>query len=388
MSNVSISETYSDPYDSLYIGTPKRRKLKEQPVVDVHSQLIVGDVLDIVHLVSNVSSLSHKPGCEGSNLQPAKICTSRLGGSFYAVFACKGCGASVEYSNYGKAMAIAKLVATAFIVSGCLYATYSKVLKLALGMSAWSSSKFCYHIKVMHPVVKRMLDNMCEVAKKEMQMLKPGQLGSWKQAVTTADGAWQTRGYHSKNFTYSVRNYMTNSLLYYKHLSQGKSDNASTDELYQGTSKSMEGYSARLLMKQASEEGMTIVVNWQDADSSSANAIKSYFSDAQIMICGGHATRAHVKVLENYSKWKKPTKQFVVLHKRNYPNIENVECKCDAHRSGCGCLRDEFITKARNNFSYICDLEYEKGSSLQINHFEICNKITKKLKASEFHFSC
>ena len=218
---VSISETYSDPEDSLYIGSPKRRKLKEQPPVDVQSQLIVGDILDIVHLVSNVSSLSHKPGCEGSNLQPAKICTSRLGCSFYAVFACKGCGTSVEYSNYGKAMAIAKLAATAFIVSGCLYATYSKELKVALGMSAWSSTTFSDHIKVIHPVVKRVLDNMCAVSKKQMQMLKPGQLGSWKQAVTTADRESLANTWLSfKEFTYSVRNYMTNSLLYYKHLSQ------------------------------------------------------------------------------------------------------------------------------------------------------------------------
>ena len=71
------------------------------------------------------------------------------------------------------------------------------------------------------------------------------------------------------------------------------------------------------------------------------------------MICGGHATRAHIKILENYSKWKKPTKQFVDLHKRNHPNIDNFECKCNTHRSGCGCLRDEFITRAHNNFSYI-----------------------------------
>ena len=34
----------------------------------------------------------------------------------------------------------------------------------------------------------------------------------------------------------------------------------------------------------------------------------------------------------------------------------------------------------------ICDLEYEKVTSPQINHFEICNKIAKKLKASRIPF--
>ena len=59
------------------------------------------------------------------------------------------------------------------------------------------------------------------------------------------------------------------------------------------------------------------------------------------------------KELENYSKWKKPAKQFDDLHKCNYPNIYNVECKCNPHRSGCGCLRNAFITKAPNNYNLI-----------------------------------
>ena len=56
----------------------------------------------------------------------------------------------------------------------------------------------------MYPVVKAMVDDLCEVAKREM---KDGDLGSWKRAVTTADGTWQTRGWHSKNATFTIRNY-------------------------------------------------------------------------------------------------------------------------------------------------------------------------------------
>ena len=51
----------------------------------------------------------------------------------------------------------------------------------------------------MYPVVKAMVDDLCEVAKQEMKEKNDGDLGSWKRAVTTADGTWQTRGWHSKN---------------------------------------------------------------------------------------------------------------------------------------------------------------------------------------------
>ena len=60
------------------------------------------------------------------------------------------------------------------------------------------------------------------------------------------------------------------------------------EELYQGISKSAEGYAACLTSKKAKEEGMNIAVQWQDADSSS-NAVTEYFPSAEVMICSGHA---------------------------------------------------------------------------------------------------
>lgn len=92
------------------------------------------------------------------------------------------------------------------------------------------------------------------------------ELGSWSRAVTSADGAWMTRGHHSKNFTFSIRNY---SLLYRKHLCQKGRDTLINEELYQGTFKGAEGYAARLTFKKAKEEGINIAIHWQDADSSS-----------------------------------------------------------------------------------------------------------------------
>ena len=89
-------------------------------------------------------------------------------------------------------------VQVAFIVAGCTHATYYRALKLALGIDAVSAPTFMYTIELMYPVVKEMVDEMCEEAKKEMKEMDKSTLGSWSRAVTTADGTWLTRGFHSK----------------------------------------------------------------------------------------------------------------------------------------------------------------------------------------------
>ena len=89
-----------------------------------------------------------------------------------------------------------------------------------------------------------MLDEMCEIAKQEMIALPESELGSWKHAVITAEGTWPKRNWHSKNATFTVRNYFTGALLYYMHLCHKGRDDVIQDELYEGTSKSAEGYAA------------------------------------------------------------------------------------------------------------------------------------------------
>ena len=66
-----------------------------------------------------------------------------------------------------------------------------------------------------------------------------------------------------------------------------------------GTSKAAEGYAARLTFAEASKQGMKVEINWQDADSSSSNAVTEIFPDAKVMICGGHAARSHLKQLSS-----------------------------------------------------------------------------------------
>ena len=63
---------------------------------------------------------------------------------------------------------------------------------------------FLKTIEEMYPIVKNVLDDTCKKAHQEMMQIPPEELGSWKRAVTTADGTWQTRGWHSKNVTFTI----------------------------------------------------------------------------------------------------------------------------------------------------------------------------------------
>ena len=74
----------------------------------------------------------------------------------------------------------------------------------------------------MYPFVK----GMCETAKTDMKAKNDHELGLWKRAVTTADGTWQTRGWHSKNAT------LNGALLYYHHFCQKGSDDVVEASLY------------------------------------------------------------------------------------------------------------------------------------------------------------
>ena len=150
-----------------------------------------------------------------------------------------------------------------------------------------------------------MVDEVCEEAKKQMKAMPDGELGSWKRAVTCADGTWQTRSWHSKNATFSIRNYFNGALLYYKHLCQKGTNKIIEEELYPGTSKSAEGFSARITFKKAREEGMQIAIHWQDADSSSSNAVTEEFPNAENHDLWGSCWTCPQKAIRKTCKRKK-----------------------------------------------------------------------------------
>ena len=164
----------------------------------------------------------------------------------------------------------------AFISAGCTHATYKIVLDI-LGISAVSFEAFMSTILKMHPVVEGMVTEMCDREKARMKAMDQTKLSSWSKAVTCADGTWQTRGFHSKNGTFTIRNYDTGALLYFTHLCQKGRDKTITSEIYKGTSKSMEGNGATQLTRKPKEEGLNIKVHWQDADSSASKHVKEYY---------------------------------------------------------------------------------------------------------------
>ena len=92
-------------------------------------------------------------------------------------------------------------------MAGCTHTTYYKTLKRALGIYAVQWTTFQSTIKCSQ--LYKMADRMCEEAKIEMKTKSEDELGSWSRAVISDDGAWMTRGHHSKNFTFSIHNYYT-----------------------------------------------------------------------------------------------------------------------------------------------------------------------------------
>lgn len=352
-------ESESNANDSLYIPTPLR--LNKACPIDLPNTLGFMALPQLGMFVERLNEARgcKTPGCRG-NLVPTYV-KQELGGTLSVTFRCDGCSMNPvvfdtkEQDKNKNTNAVSMSVQVAFIVAGSTHAVYYKTLKHALGINAVSMDIFMGTIYYMYPVVKSILDEICEAAKQEMKDKNDDELGSWKCAVTVADGTWQTRGWHSKNATFTIRNYQNGALLYYHHVCQKGRDRVIKEELYKGTSKSAEGYAARITFKKAKEEGMEVAVHWQDADSSSAKAVSEVFPDAEIMICGGHAGRAHRKILELRHKMKKVPKKMLEKYKDSYPALGEVHCTCEGgnHSSTCGCLNQPFIAKAHTNFTSI-----------------------------------
>ena len=218
----------------------------------------------------------------------------------------------------------------AFICAGQTFAVYDKVLGKYLGMNSLTKNNFYEVIKLMHPVVKEILDEMTEAAK-DMMSMDQTVVGAWVRAITTSDGVWLTRGYFSKHFTFTLWDYIKKSLLYYMHLCMKGRDDVIEETLYPGTSKSAEGYAAESVFKQMKDEGGHVETNWQDQDSSSGKSFYSVFTDtktSKLMLCAGHVNRAHTKQLQELSKMKQVTPGFLTKHGKAYPELKEVKCHC------------------------------------------------------------
>ena len=77
-----------------------------------------------------------------------------------------------------------------------------------------------------------------------------------------------------------------------EHLCQRGRDKVCEGELYEETSRFVEGYETSVVFSRAKEEGMNVAIHWMDKDLSSALAITEHYSDAKLMLCGRHAASA------------------------------------------------------------------------------------------------
>ena len=235
-----------------------------------------------------------------------------------------------------------------------MHSQYNKILKQHLGILAVNANTFYETIKLLHPIVSSMLNEMCDDAKAEMKAKPPTEVGSCQRAITSSDGVWLTRGKFSQNCTFTIRNYTNNSLLYFIHLCMPGRETDAGGELYKGMAKGAEGYAAGIAFAKAKEEGMHIEVQWQDEDLSSAKSFREHFPDeekSKVMLCGGHVARAHTKQSSEYSKQKSFSAALQDTH--NFPNVTSVKCHCPKrHSKNCGCLSKAFC-RVQEQISFI-----------------------------------
>ena len=216
------SETEStESDDSEYIPTPLRVLERSYPpklVNDCHpiaiaactvpactvpAKCCVIDMRQLDFLIDQINRGCKATGCKGKFL-PIKVDTRGMGGNANITYRCDQCGSSAYFqhaTNTSGRNDISLALQVAFITAGCThatYATYAKALQV-MGIDAVDAPTFMSTIKKMHPIVEQMVEKLCEKEKMRMKAMDQKELGSWERAVTSADGTWMTRGYHSKN---------------------------------------------------------------------------------------------------------------------------------------------------------------------------------------------
>ena len=171
----------------------------------------------------NETALCYTPHCTGK-LVPIEIKQIGLGGGAIIKLSCSQCTermlslTSSADISYSKHTICSLAIQVAFIAGGCMYSQYNKILKQHLGILAVNANTFYETIKLLHHIVSSMLNEMCNDAKAEMKAKALTEVGSWQRAITSSDGVWLTRGKFSQNYTFTIRNYTNNSLLYFVHL--------------------------------------------------------------------------------------------------------------------------------------------------------------------------
>ena len=120
-----------------------------------------------------------------------------------------------------------------------------------------------------------------------------------------------------QNATFPIRNYLNGALLYYHHICQrGGDDNIIKEELYKGTSKSAEGYAARITSRLPSTGRML-------TPPLPTQSVKCFLMP----------------------KLKTASKQMLHRYRASFPALCELSCNCKG-----GCLNPPFISKRAHKF--------------------------------------
>lgn len=176
---ISDSSMSGSDNDSLYVPTPERPLPIKTSRIDLPRKMVFMDLSKLDEFIDAINKIRgcNTPQCDGA-LIPVNVKSSGLGGAISICYSCSKCSskhAVLETSSkyqLGKMSDISMCVQVAFILAGATHATYFKTLRHALGIDAVGMGPFLGTIEHMYPVVKGMLDEVCEMAKEEMKRKK------------------------------------------------------------------------------------------------------------------------------------------------------------------------------------------------------------------------
>jgi len=317
----------------------KAQEKREQEREEQHDFAFIGSVDKFREFVNPLlkSVPCATSGCKG-RYQEKRAQGKGLGGVVNITYQCAQCGNEIVYHSDRlipgtQRGALSTQLMLASLLNGGLFAGYKRGLGPVFGDHIFTKETWRKFLLQIDPIIRKQLEDQCELAKAEMKKKPDDELGSWKRAVTTSDGCWQIRGYHSPNSTFVIVDFMNHALLYVDHTSM-----KGGDDVWKGTAKGAEGYLATKLFKKATEDGMKVEVNFQDADSSSKKAVEDEF-EGSYFVCGGHFNRAFGHQLEKLSKEKTS----------DTDDLKGLKCHCQRHSKNCGCLTAGFLLQAKIN---------------------------------------
>ena len=344
------SEYYPMPRKGLQMQAILEESVTEGELEQPENCIFFTELRALTQFINEASALRKcsTDGCLG-RLVPVAVNRVGFGGDARVQFAYDGCTSGNLIFNTSTFVKeswcyVASLsLSLAFMLTGHVQSGYHNALGHGLGIPVLQQT-FLQRFEGCHTYIKKMLDEMCACAQEELKALPADEQGSWENAVTTADGCWLTRGHFSQNCTFIIKNYLTNTILWYGHACMRGDDDVIEEPLYPGTSKSAEGYLAEKLFQKAKDEGCCISVNWQDSDSSAAKSVKRIFPSIQIMYSSGHIGQAHSNQL-NAKKTFTIMLTIMLTNTSRHTKLWSAAVR-GGNKAGCWCITKGFIRNA------------------------------------------